>query len=79
MTERKAYDSILNMSKCSMFPSLADIYKTALDALNCRIEKKVIKIGDICGECPVCKSIIAKDSKYCRFCGQALDWSSENE
>lgn len=34
----------------------------------------------ICMICPSCQEIAVEfDDKYCRRCGQALDWSEENE
>lgn len=50
------------------------------------IKKEVLKDNSIrppeiilqMGECPVCKnSVITPCDFYCRFCGQALDWSDE--
>lgn len=29
-------------------------------------------------KCPICDGIVAKD-KYCTHCGQALDWSDEDD
>ena len=46
-----------------------------------------IKIGNgtfrkgtsVCGKCPACESWVQIQDKYCRYCGQKLDWSDENE
>ena len=58
--------------------------QTAISALEYRIPKKPI-YNDYTGlyVCPDCKKIIADSddvfdfSDYCKFCGQALDWSDE--
>ena len=29
--------------------------------------------------CPICENIVEKEHKYCTECGQALDWSDEDD
>lgn len=31
------------------------------------------------GDCPICKSAVYTDEKYCGQCGQALKWSGKDE
>lgn len=72
--------------------ALKEDVNMAKEALQKQIPKKPI---DICtpvvtwGICPVCKGEIDKlgdqpnrvfiHDRYCKDCGQALDWSDENE
>ena len=52
-------------------------------ALEKQIPKKPIEkptrglFSDI--RCPDCKTLIARHQKFCKECGQALDWSENNE
>lgn len=49
--------------------------------------QKDIKIGSgtfrkgtsVCAKCPACEGWVQIQDKYCRYCGQKLDWSNENE
>ena len=55
----------------------------SVEALEKQIPKKVINLGYFYGyatHCPACKGQVEKRAygikdKYCRTCGQALDWS----
>jgi hypothetical protein len=47
-----------------------------IEALEKQIPKKVNKILNKV-VCPTCKTF-AELSPYCRYCGQALDWSENN-
>lgn len=46
-----------------------------------------VKIGNgtfrkgtsVCAKCPMCEGWVQIQDKYCRYCGQKLDWSDENE
>lgn len=61
--------------------------ETAIQALEKQIPKKVLNLmlndGDghlikaFKGICPYCQCIVTNE--YCSRCGQALDWSDEND
>lgn len=58
-----------------------EICKTAKSAIEKQIPKKPLDIekdydGDY-GKCPNCEKMLLdfEDYKYCKHCGQALDWS----
>lgn len=51
--------------------------KMAYMALEKQVPKKVERIGCTQSRCS-CGAII-RLSKYCRYCGQKLDWSDKNE
>ena len=59
----------------------------AIQALEKQVPKKpIVKTSYICGKkyyCSECKHYICADcntkKSYCSNCGQALDWSDENE
>lgn len=38
-----------------------------------------LELSNDCIYCPLCNNFIDRISDYCPDCGQALDWSSENE
>lgn len=80
MTEKEVYKHIENMSRCSLFLEIADIYKTALDALDYRIEKEAVinKAGSIM-ICPKCRGKISPSYCFCRFCGQKLKGVYKND
>lgn len=56
-----------------------EAYRVALQALEKQIPKNPRKYKAskdfIYFECPRCDNKIQADVKYCRYCGQALDWS----
>ena len=61
--------------------------KIGISALEKQVLKKpIVKLSYICGKkyyCSECKHYICADcntkKSYCSNCGQALDWSDENE
>lgn len=56
-------------------------------AINKQVPQKVISYGYIYGyahRCPVCNHLVyegayGEQAKYCHECGQALDWSEDND
>lgn len=57
-----------------------DACEVAVSALEKQIPKKPIDNTNphdffVNIHCPVCKEYVTKKYKYCRNCGQALDWS----
>ena len=46
----------------------------AIEAIEKQIPKKVFEIV-----CPNCRTLIRGSRPFCGYCGQALDWSDENE
>ncbi len=57
-----------------------------VDSINNQIPKRpVVKqdkkmFGVICGNCPECDSdVYSTTNMFCHGCGQALDWSEEND
>lgn len=51
----------------------AAAFEMAIKAVEKQIPKKPIKYKDEI-ICPSCKTLVGS-SPYCRYCGQALDWS----
>ena len=56
-----------------------NVCKLAIEALEKQIPKK-----DKFGYCPICKRTVncacrPSKNKFCRNCGQALDWSDQND
>ena len=52
---------------------ITEALNTAVEALEKQIPKKAVKTkGEIV--CPTCRTLVGS-SPYCRYCGQALDWS----
>lgn len=35
--------------------------------------------GVLFGDCPICKAIVVNYKNYCDNCGQAIDWSDDND
>ena len=76
-------------------PFTSGIIEKALNTIRNRVDKRTPKKpiwrddrgGFMCICCPDCKDVLAtKDKyayarqyKYCPFCGQALDWSVEDD
>lgn len=62
-------------------------YKTTIvEALNKQIPKKPTEQGKSpeeenykFGGCPICTATVFGDMHFCDNCGQAIDWSDENE
>ena len=57
-------------------------YSLAIEALEKQIPKKVVYHDDsgnktVSERCPSCFEIAHSD--YCEYCGQAIDWSEEND
>ena len=80
MTEKEVYKHIKNMSKCSCFLEIGEIYKTALNALNFRVEKEAV-IDKQAGFmiCPQCRGKIPPSFCFCRFCGQKVKGVYKND
>lgn len=75
---RKAYYGLVNfLSQTRDIPqdnTFRECMETAVNALAYRIERPAKYENTNSGRCPKCKSVVSKSSKYCRFCGQALEW-----
>ena len=62
----------------------SDIGKCVMQALENQIPKKPIKVDsgvhdyDYDYECPMCRENIDEDEHHCK-CGQAIDWSDEDD
>lgn len=58
-------------------------YVEALDIAIAAVEKQTPKkpIGSmkVFSKCPVCKNELYEEQKHCEECGQALDWSDNND
>jgi hypothetical protein len=78
----------LKDGKCDNDCLQCNSMEIAIKALEKQIPKKVVCRIDVhtnmpTGFCPVCKIIVHNNvaeergyTKYCRYCGQALDWCS---
>lgn len=55
----------------------AEAFEVAIEALEKQIPKKPVEVRNEI-VCPTCKTLVGS-SPYCRYCGQALDWGSEEE
>lgn len=63
---------MIPLEKCTK-SELIKIIKTCESAIEKQIPKKPIKTrSEIV--CPTCNTLVGS-SPYCRYCGQALDWS----
>lgn len=51
-------------------------FETAIKALKKQIPRKPVEVRNEI-VCPTCKTLVGS-SPYCRYCGQALDWSDNN-
>lgn len=84
---KKLKDLILTKVLEDNAPSNAEYIKLAISALEYRIPKKPILIGndyDSALSCPNCKQAIINvwnkknyNPRYCHYCGQALDWRDD--
>ena len=85
MTLEEAIDFILNKIQIDVrFCSDEDIKKTeaalklAISALEKQIPKKLKDDGRL--YCPICgRDVLLDRFNYCPDCGQALDWSDDND
>lgn len=54
-------------------PCFKECHNIAISALEKQIPKKPVKTrSEIV--CPICNTLVGS-SPYCRYCGQAIDWS----
>ena len=61
-----------------------EIIKAAISAIEKQIPKKTVldtifPSGITWYACPVCKHTNVETNRFCHNCGQALDWSDEND
>lgn len=71
-----------------------DCYKLIIEALEKQIPKKITHEATLkrCATCPTCKNVLDEFIEFipgqpktrvtfthCHFCGQALDWSNNND
>lgn len=54
----------------------SDDMHNAIVALEKQIPRKPVEVRNEI-VCPTCKTLVGS-SPYCRYCGQALDWSDNN-
>ena len=67
-----AWDSNAYLNMCE-----SDDMHNAIVALEKQIPRKPVEVRNEI-VCPTCKTLVGS-SPYCRYCGQALDWGSEEE
>jgi hypothetical protein len=86
-SECKSY-TVINVATEEDFKALQDAVEKQKGRKCERVKlQEDIKIGNgtfrkgtsVCGKCPACESWVQIQDKYCRYCGQKLDWSDENE
>ena len=77
---------ITDDDSCNVFKQDIEACNAGIKALEKQVPKKVLNLmlnADgkptkvFKGICPYCQCIV--NNKYCSRCGQALDWSDENE
>lgn len=51
-------------------------FEMAIEALEKQIPKSPVEVRNEI-VCPTCRTLVGS-SPYCRYCGQALDWSGTN-
>jgi hypothetical protein len=74
------YDETAYGGKCTK-----PVREVAIEALEKQIPKKPLDVVTddnefICMICPSCEQIAVEfNDKYCSRCGQAIDWSVEND
>lgn len=71
MTYENAYKQFLRISRVSVFPELAELYKCAADACDYRISKPPADISGLLVFCSRCRAKIAM-ANFCKYCGQKL-------
>lgn len=83
MTPERAIE-ILNPEHREYYPSIEPVIEACrmgMEALEYRIPKKPIEKATKCFfadiKCPNCNALIARNQKFCKDCGQALDRSDE--
>ena len=59
-------------------------YSLAIEAMEKQIPKKPIikkscKVNAFTLICPNCGAVLQSDSPHCRHCGQAIDWSEDDD
>ena len=54
---------------------VGETFDLAIEALEKQMPKKPRKYQGVTLECPACGSIKTHSAPYCKYCGQALDWS----
>ena len=84
MTGNKIDDEILIDDKTALEMAIQALDEITIQALEKQVPKKVIwKYAFYWACCPNCKNNIYDEEKekfkFCPDCGQALEWSEENE
>lgn len=78
----KLLDMLHGMIEDNLGSDYDTAFKMAIEALGEPIPKKIKnktkRPNAIYGNCPICNRTLLKEN-YCPRCGQALDWSDENE
>lgn len=73
-------DQYGDMGNSSPYEEAVEIARGAIEK---QIPKKLIAQNTMWGICPNCEKAAEihafREPKHCEHCGQALDWSSENE
>lgn len=74
MTNEEAIEILQEERDYAQFLTyVKDAIKIAISALEKQIPKKPVEARNEI-VCPTCKTLVGS-SPYCRYCGQALDWS----
>lgn len=79
--QEKAYEWFLK--RAVTMPGAKEMYKTAVEALSCRIGKKPESKnyhfgGMFLPACPTCGEFLT-DEDYCPKCGQAIEWGEYDD
>ena len=74
MTNKEALDYFTRRkTQLGLSDNVQQAENCAVEALEKQIPKKRVKARNEI-VCPTCKTLVGS-SPYCRYCGQALDWS----
>lgn len=80
MTAKKALELLNDVEFSEKYQGVQEYTEMLIvckEALEKQIPKKPVEVRNEI-VCPTCKTLVGS-SPYCRYCGQALDWGSEEE
>lgn len=79
MTAKKALELLNDVEFSEKYQGVQEYTEMLIvckEALEKQIPRKPVEVRNEI-VCPTCKTLVGS-SPYCRYCGQALDWSDNN-